>query len=76
MKRQRSLKRELLAALLSTAASLVGALDLIGHPARTVHVLTIFLGGLGAGVALGRIRDRLRTERRATTAPPVPIDLP
>lgn len=28
----------------STAVALVGAVDLIGHPARTVHVLTIFAG--------------------------------
>ena len=61
----RSLRRTLLAAALSVAVSLVSALDLIGHPARTVHVLTIFAGGVGAGVALTRALDRWRAERRA-----------
>lgn len=65
MTRQRSVRRELLLSLVSVAVSLIGAVDLIGHPARTVHVLTIFAGGLGAGVALGRVLDRMRAERRS-----------
>ena len=68
MPRQRSVRRELLAAGLSTLVALVGAIDLIGHPARTVHVLTIFVGGLGAGLALGRVLQRLRGEREAGAA--------
>ena len=63
MKRTRSLKRELIATLLSIGVSLIGAMDLIGHPARTVHILTIFAGGLGAGIGLGRLIDRWRRER-------------
>lgn len=63
--RQRSLKRELIATLLSTAISVFGALDLLGHPLRTVHILTIFAGGVGAGVGLGRLLDRIRSERDA-----------
>ncbi len=70
MSRERSVRRELLAAALSVAVSLVSALDLIGHPARTVHVLTIFAGGLGAGVALARVLDRWRLEHRAGAQPP------
>lgn len=68
MKREPSVKRELLGAALSVAVSLIGALDLLGHPARLVHVLTIFAGGLGAGVALGRAIDRARADRRASAA--------
>ena len=68
VKRQRSIKRELLGALLSLVVSLIGAVDLIGHPARLVHVLTIFAGGLGAGVTLGRALDRFRAERRSKAA--------
>lgn len=68
--RPRSLRRELLASLISVAVALFGAIDLIGHPARTVQVLTIFVGGVGAGVGLGRALDRWRAERRALTAPP------
>jgi hypothetical protein len=64
MKRERSVRRELLGAVLSLAVSFIGAVDLIGHPARMLHVLTIFAGGLGAGVTLGRALDRFRSERR------------
>ena len=70
MSRERSLRRELLAAAISVAVSLFSALDVIGHPARTVHVLTIFAGGLGAGVALGRALDRWRAEHRASAHRP------
>lgn len=70
MSRERSMRRELLAAAISVAVSLFSALDLIGHPARTVHVLTIFAGGVGAGVALARALDRWRAEQRAGAQPP------
>jgi hypothetical protein len=72
MGRPKSVHRELLAAVLASAIGIVGAVDLIGRPARTVHVLTIFFGGLGAGVALARAIDRLRAERaaRRATVPP------
>ena len=63
--RQRSIKRELIATLLSVAISIFGAVDLTGHPLRMVHILTIFAGGLGAGVGLSRLLDRLRAEREA-----------
>ena len=63
MSRPRSLTRELLAAVLSAAVSLAGAIQLIGHPARTVHVLTVFAGGFGAGAALSRVLDRIRAGR-------------
>jgi hypothetical protein len=64
MGRPRSTKRELLAAAVSLVIGIIGAVDLIGHPARLVHVLTIFAGGFGAGVGLSRALDRLRSERR------------
>lgn len=63
--RKRSVKRELIATLLSVAISILGAVDLIGHPLRMVHILTIFAGGLGAGVGLSRLLDRVRRERDA-----------
>ncbi len=71
MKRQPSLKRELVVAVISIGISLAGALDLIGHPARLVNILTIFAGGVGAGVSLGRTVERMRAERRARAAAPV-----
>jgi hypothetical protein len=67
MARVRSARRELIIAALSTAIALIGAIDLIGHPARTVHVLTIFLGGLAAGISLGRAIDRLRGRKAEPT---------
>ena len=45
-------------------------MDLIGHPARTVHVLTIFAGGVGAGMGLARALDRWRAERAARAQSP------
>ncbi len=70
MTRDRSVTRELVAVVVSMAVSLVGAVELIGHPARLVHVLTIFAGGVGAGVGFGRALDRIRAERRARAAQP------
>jgi len=73
MARERSVRRELLTTVISVAVSLFGAIDLIGHPARTVHVLTIFAGGLGAGVGLARLIDRWRAgraERVVDAGPP------
>lgn len=72
MPRQRSLKRELIATLLSIAISIIGAIDLLGHPLRMVHILTIFAGGLGAGVGLGRLLDGVRAERDARITPADP----
>lgn len=72
MPRQRTLKRELITTLLSIAISIIGAIDLLGHPLRMVHILTIFAGGLGAGVGLGRLIDRFRSEREARAVPDVP----
>jgi hypothetical protein len=71
MKRQPSLKRELIGAVLSIFISMVSAVDLIGHPARLVSILTIFAGGVGAGVTLGRVVERMRAERRARASAPV-----
>ena len=65
MKDQSSLKRELFVALISIGLSMASAFSLIGHPARAVHILTIFAGGVGAGVSLGRTVERMRAERRA-----------
>ena len=70
MPRQRSLKHELIATLLSITVSIIGAIDLLGHPLRMVHILTIFAGGLGAGVGLGRLVDRVRSERYTRSASP------
>jgi hypothetical protein len=67
MSRPRSARRELIAAVVSTLVAVVGAVDLIGHPARTVHVLTIFVGGFSAGIAFALAIDRWRAERATAT---------
>ena len=71
MKRQPSLKRELVGAVLSLGVSLISAVDLIGHPARLVSILSIFAGGVGAGVTLGRVAERMHAERRARASAPI-----
>ena len=50
-------------AVLSLLTAGASAYDLIGQPARTVHVLGLFAGGVGAGAALARARDRTRAAR-------------
>jgi len=68
MGRPKSVRRELLVAVLASGIGIIGAVDLVGRPARTVQVLTIFFGGLGAGVALARAIDSVRAERAARRA--------
>ncbi|PYP75742.1 MAG: hypothetical protein DMD35_20905 [Gemmatimonadetes bacterium] len=70
MRRPRSATRELIAAVISGLVAVLGAVDLIGHPARTVHVLTIFVGGFSSGIAFGRAVDRRRAERQVTASAP------
>ena len=65
MRRQPGARRELLIAVISTFGAAVSAIDLVGHPARTVHILTIFAGGLAAGISLARAIERIRAARRA-----------
>jgi hypothetical protein len=64
-RRQRTARTDLLIALLSTAGAAISAFDMIGTTVRTVHVLTIFVGGLAAGISIGSARARLRAERAA-----------
>jgi hypothetical protein len=68
--RERPLRLEILGAVLSTVVALVSGLDAIGHVVRTVHLLTIFAGGLGAGVGIAQAVARVRAERRAREAGP------
>jgi hypothetical protein len=62
-RRQRSARTDLLIALLSTLGAAISAYDMIGTTVRTVHVLTIFAGGLAAGISIGSARARMRAER-------------
>jgi len=61
MRRPRSATRELIAAVISGLVAVLGAVDLIGHPAR---------GGFTSGIAFGRAVDRRRAERRVTASAP------
>lgn len=68
MRRPVGAKREVLMAVMSTIVAALGAIDLVGQPARTVHIIMIFAGGLGAGIALARAIERTRAERREKAA--------
>jgi hypothetical protein len=63
-------KGELLVAVLSVAAALAYGFDLLGTPLRVVHVLTLVVVSMAAGVGLGRARDSWRARR--TPKPPAP----
>ena len=49
---------------LSIGLALVGANALIGHPARWVHVITLFFGGVAVGVSLARTVALAKASRR------------
>jgi hypothetical protein len=56
--------KSLFAALVSLGLAAYGAANLIGHPARAVHVLSVFAGGLGAGAGLARALTTWRASAR------------
>jgi hypothetical protein len=66
MSKQRSINRELFAALLSAFIVVVSAVDMLGEKARLVNIIAIVAGGIGGGIALGRIAERLRSGTKST----------
>jgi len=66
MSKQRSIKFELLATLLSAFIVVVSAGDMLGEKARLVNIVAIVAGSIGAGIALGRIAERRRSAKNAT----------
>jgi hypothetical protein len=66
MFKQRSINRELFVILLSAFIVIVSAVDMLGEKARMVNIVAIVAGGIGAGIALGRIVERLRSGKKVT----------
>ncbi len=66
MSKQRSINRELFATLLSAFIIVVFAVDMLGEKARMVNIVAIVAGGIGVGIALGRIAERLRSGKKVT----------
>ena len=64
MKKQRSTKREILFIVFSLIVVLIPTIDMLGHPLRVVHLLTISAGSFAVGVSAGKLIERIRTERR------------
>jgi hypothetical protein len=60
---KRATRLDLLSTVLSAVIALVAAFDTIGQPARLVHVLTIFFGGVGAGAGIVNVVVRRRLAR-------------
>jgi hypothetical protein len=60
MARERSPARELLIAVLGVVIVMVYGVDLIGTPLRLVHVLTIVVLAMAAGIGMARAFAKLR----------------
>ena len=63
MSKRSSFKPELFAALISAFIVVVSAMDMIGDKARLVNIVAIVAGGIGAGIALGRMAERHRRDK-------------
>ena len=68
MKKQRSFKIELLQVGLALLVVVFYAVDIIGTPLRTVHILTLIAASLTAGIPLGRLIERKKMEKSGGAA--------
>ncbi len=64
MKKERSVIREIIVISVSIIVVLIPTIDMIGHPLRLVHVLTISAGSFAAGISAGRLFEKVRRERQ------------
>lgn len=70
MKRTRSFKLEVISVIISTLVVVVTGFTMIGETARLVLVLTIIVGSLAAGIAIGRLIERRHQEKTAKSTSP------
>ncbi len=63
MKKDHSLKRDVVQIVLSVFVTALTGVQRIGQPLRTVHLIILIAGGIAAGVAVGRLVERKRVER-------------
>ena len=62
-KRGRSFVRDLLLIILSVIIVLLAGFNILGIPLRTVNILILVFGGVSAGIPLGRLIERRRSEK-------------
>ena len=65
--RNRSLIREIAQIVLSVVIVLLAGFDILGTPLRTVNILILVFGGISAGIPLGRLIERKRTQKSIRT---------
>jgi len=65
--RNRSLIREIAQIALSVVIVLLAGFDILGTPLRTVNILILVFGGISAGIPLGRLIERKRTQKSIRT---------
>jgi poly(3-hydroxybutyrate) depolymerase len=69
VRKRDSARLNIVAALAALVGGVVAAVDVIGHPARLVHVITIFFAGMGGGAALVSAVVAARSSRKQADAP-------
>lgn len=74
-RRRKSPARALLAVVASAAVSFVTGAQMVGHPARVVHVLTLFAAGASSGISLLKVWQDYRGSRQPAEGAP-PLDTP
>ena len=67
MVKLRSIKFELFAAAISALIVIASAVDMLGEKARLVNIVAIVAGGIGAGIAFGRIAERMQRRKKTTS---------
>jgi hypothetical protein len=70
MRRPRGTRREILGCVLSLVVAAGGASEIVGRPARTVDVLTVFAGGVGVGSSVALAVARWRAKRQTQVTAP------
>lgn len=67
MKAPKRVRLLVLATVLSAAITLIGGLELRGKTVRTVHILTLFFGGVASGASLAQTMAAVRARRAERT---------
>ena len=68
MKKERSVRREIIAIAASLAVVIFQGVEIVGQKAHLPVILTLIIGGFTAGIAAGRLIQKLRSGKGATMA--------
>ena len=63
--KKRSFKLELFAAILAALVTAITAFDMVGEKARTVNLVTVVAASLTAGIAIGKVAEKYRNEKKS-----------